>query len=444
MKSEVRYLMSQKQLNRYNVISMVIENKLTISEAAEKLGLSERQVKRLKKGVIEEGPAFLIHKNTGRKPAHAIPDSLVAKIVALKLSEPYKDANFLHFQELLEEHEEIKISYTPLYNILANAGIKSPKKRRKTKTHHRRKRKSQEGLLIQIDATPFEWFNTNEKFALHGAIDDATGKIVGLYITKNECLQGYFEVTRQILLNNGIPVSIYADRHSIFRSPKADKLSIEDQLAGKVVNDTQFSRAMNELGITLIPARSPQAKGRVERLWNALQSRLPTEFKIAGISTVNEANEFLLTYITKFNEKFAVEPIDTEIAYRKIPENISIDNILCFKQIRTIDNGSVFSFRNKTFQVVSNSELAPIPPKSKINVLVSPVFGVRVQFKKAVYEVIPFIKSEKKQDNIKPKSKKTYRPPDNHYFKYGHLLWPKLTFEESNQDILDAQRYFLT
>lgn len=437
MKNEVRYLMSQKQLNRYSIISKLIEGSITTLEAAESLDLSERQVKRLKKGVLEEGPAFLIHKNTGRKPVHAIPDDLAKRIIELRNHENYKDANFLHFQELLDEHESITISYKPLYSILTKAGFKSPKKRRKIKSHNRRKRKSQEGLLIQMDATPFAWFGNNESFALHGAIDDATGKIVGLYITKNECLQGYFEITRQILLEHGIPASIYADRHSIFRSPKADKISIEEQLSGKVVNETQFQRAMGELGVTVIPARSPQAKGRIERLWDTLQSRLPVEFKIAGISNISEANEFLAKYIPLFNEKFAVEPANPQSAYTQPKEGTCIDNILCFKQLRTIDNGGVFSFRGKHFQPVSNGSIASIPAKSQINVLISPLFGVRVQFKNDVYDIVPFIKPKKSSKPSSTKEINTYRPPHDHYYKYGKHLWPKLSFAESEADIIE-------
>lgn len=444
MKNEVYYLMSQKQLNRYTVISQLIEGNLTTRDAAESLGLSERQVKRLKKGVREKGPAFLIHKNTGRKPVHAFSDDLVEAIIELRKSETYKDSNFLHFQELLKEHEGIKISYKPLYNILTNAGFNSPKKRRKIKAHHRRKRKAQEGLLIQIDATPFNWFGDKQIYALHGAIDDATGKIVGLYLTKNECLQGYFEVTRQILLNYGIPTSIYSDKHTIFRSPKADKISLEEQLAGKVINDTPFGRAMNELGITLIPAQSPQAKGRVERLWDTLQSRLPVEFKIAGITNIHEANQFLLSYIPKFNENFAVEPANSKVAYTPLREDLFIDNILCFKQIRTIDNGGVFSFKGRHFQPVSNGHTAYIPPKSLVEVLISPVFGVRAKYKKAVYEVVPFIKPKKTKTPTPAKEKSTYRPPEHHYYKYGHELWPKLSFAESNSEILQMlEKIFL-
>lgn len=438
MKKEVRYLMTQKQLNRYKVISMAIEGKLTNDEAAKVLNLSKRQIIRLKKGVKEEGASFLIHKNTGRKPSHAINDEVKQKIIELKNSEKYKDTNFMHFNELLEEHEGIKISYSALYSILKNAGIKSPRKHRKRKNHHRRKRKPQEGLLIQMDASPFDWLGTGEKLSLHGAIDDATGKIVGLYLCKNECLHGYFEVTKQILLNHGIPASIYADRHSIFLSTNAGKLTIEEQLQGKVVNDTQFGRAMNELGINLIYAHSPQAKGRVERLWNTLQSRLPTEFKIAGIKNIDDANEFLSSYISIYNEKFAVKPADSESAYRPVPDNISIENILCVKQTRKLDNGYVFSFYNKHYQVILDDN--SIPVKSRITVLVSPSFGIRAQYKDNIYEVIPFIKPKRNKKNETKettKSKKIYKPPQDHYFKQGQSKFKKLTFEESDKDILN-------
>jgi len=243
--------MSQEQIKRYVVIQKSLEGTVTVEEAAAALNLSKRQVIRLRKGVRENGAAALIHKNQGRKPAHAITESLRKKIIDLKLSVNYRKANFKHFQELLERHESIKVSYSLLHKILKDAHIESPKKRRRFKPHRRRKRKAQEGLLIQMDASPFQWFGDCRKYTLHGAIDDATGKIMGLYMTKNECLQGYFETTRQILVNHGIPVSIYSDRHAIFLSTKAGKLTIEDQLAGKVCNDTQFGRAMKELGVTL-------------------------------------------------------------------------------------------------------------------------------------------------------------------------------------------------
>lgn len=427
--------MTQTQLNRFKVISLVIEGKATVAEAAEDLKLSERQVKRLKKGVKEQGPEFLIHSNTGRKPSHAVSEELKEIIISLKQAEPYVGANFYHFRDLLEEHEKIEISYTPLYKILTEAGLKSPKKRRKAKSHHRRKRKRREGILIQMDATPFEWFKTDEKYTLHGAIDDATGKVVGLFLTKNECLMGYFAVIRQMLLRFGIPVSLYTDRHSIFVSPKADKLSIEEQLDGKVVNETQFGRAMSELGVTMHKARSAPAKGRVERLWDTLQSRLPVEFKVAGISNMEDANLFLSGYIEKFNKKFAVVPAEPESMFRAVADKDFVDHILCVKQERSLDNGYVFSFYNRHFQVVDKG--APIPPRSRVKVLISSEFGVKAQYRNLIYEVLPYIKP-KKNSTVKDTGPKTvYRPPDEHYYKYGHIAWPKLSFDQSNQDILE-------
>jgi transposase len=437
--------MSQTQLNRFTVLSKVIDGHMTIAEAAISLGVSQRQIIRLKQGVIAEGAAFLIHKNTGRKPNHALDDNLVKTIIDLKQSETYQSANFLHFQELLERKENIKISYSALHSLLTKSNIKSPKKRRRFKPHRRRKRKSQQGLLIQMDATPFEWFGSSEKFALHGAIDDATGNIVGLYMTKNECLHGYWEVMRQCLLNHGIPVSLYTDRHAIFLSTLAGKLSIEDQLSGKVVNDTQFGRAMHELGITLIPARSPQAKGRVERLWETLQSRLPVEFKIANISTVDQANEFLTKYISLFNDTFSVQPEDTQSAFRPLPSILDVDSILCVKLTRAVDAGGVFSFYNKHFKVLTSPDLPAIAAKSKVTVLVGPRIGVAVQFKKVLFNVLPYIK-QKNSVHSKPTSAstKTYSPPDSHYYKYGHTLIKKVTFEDSDQDILlMLERIFL-
>jgi len=436
MKNEVHYLMSQKQLNRYVALTKLIAGEITTSEAACVLGLSERQILRLKKGVQVQGASFLVHKNKGKKPHHAVSEETAQIIITLKKSDVYKNANFLHFQEMLSEHEQIKISYSALYGLLKNAGIESPKKRRRFKPHRSRKRKPQEGLLIQIDASPFDWLGIGEIFSLHGGIDDATGKVVALYLTKHECLQGYFEIMRFILFNFGIPVSVYSDRHSIFQSPLKDKLSIEEQLAGKKVNPTQFGRAMEELGVTIITARSPQAKGRVERLWETLQSRLPVEFKRRGIKTVDEANNFLRQYIHKFNEHFAVQPTDAQCAFRPVPSSLCVDHILCIVQQRSYDNGGVFSYYNKHFKILQQKGLPPLPKKARVNVLVSPHFGLKVSYKGSIYEIVPYIKPKAQKTKTQTKNPKKWTPPDSHYYKYGHKLIKRVTFEESDQEIL--------
>jgi transposase len=413
---EVTLVMTQEQVKRYHVIMKSLEGNMTVAEAAVALGISERQVTRLRNGVKEAGAAFLIHKNKNRTPSHAVTEKEKQEIVELYQGEKYEGANFLHYSELLEEHEGINRSRSTVHRALTEAGITSPKKRRRYKPHQRRKRRAQEGLLIQIDATPYAWFGGKSKFALHGGIDDATGKVVGAYMTKNECLHGYFETMRQVVEQKGTPVSAYVDMHTIFRSPKADKLTVEEQLDGKTVADTQFGRAMKELGVTLIYARSPQAKGRVERLWETLQSRLVIEFRIRGIRTAHEANAFLVEYLPKFNEQFAVEPEQLEQAY--LPLTQDLDFILCVREQRVVDNGGVFSFNGKLLKITAGE----VPGRAKVDVIASATKGIIALYKGKAYDVVPFVKPHKVS---KPKGeRKAIAPADDHYWKSKYLDIP--------------------
>jgi len=431
--------LSQKRLKHAHILDrLVSDSNFTIAQAAEAMGLSERHVKRLKGEYKRNGIDALVHKNIGKTPAHALSEELRQKIIDLKSSKLFEKANFSHFKEIIARDKfGINLSYSALHGVLTSAGIKSPKTRRPAKKHRRRKRKAYEGLMLQIDASPFDWLNNGQDYSLHGAIDDATGKIVALYICKNECLQGYFEMMRQVIRNNGIPVSLYADRHTIFLSPKDGKLSIEEQLQGVQVKDTQFGRAIKQLGITLIKARSAQAKGRIERLWETLQSRLPIEFALENITTVDAANDFLRAYIDQYNSMFAVDADQIELAYREASPALNIDNILCIIEKRTFDNGGVFSFYNRSFKITPNRPDSLLPYRGKIDVLVSPTFGVRAAFAGIVYDVIPFIKPEKAVKTNSTKLKKgKYIPDDSHYYKYGHELIKKVTFEDSDIAIL--------
>jgi transposase len=425
---EVTLQMTQTQINRYHTIMKSLDGKLTVSETAAALGVSERQVTRLRKGVKTEGAAFLIHKNKGRTPAHAVPEEEKQTIVKIYRTEMYEGANFLHFSELLSEHETITRSASTVQRALKDAKIESPKKRRRFKPHRSRKRKAQEGLLTQIDASPFEWFGGRAKFSLHGGIDDATGKFVGAYMTKHECMHGYYEVMRQIIENYGIPVSTYSDRHAIFLSQKADKLTIQEQLDGKIINDTQFGRAMKELGVTMIYARSAQAKGRIERLWETLQSRLVIEFRIRGIKTVEAANAFLIEYLPKFNEKFAVEPELTESVYA--PNTLDLDLVLCVKEKRVADKGGVFSFNGKLWKITSDG----LPGnKFDVEVIASTTRGLIALYKAKALEVMPYIKPKKV---AKPKLERNQgAPPDDHYYKYGKPEIPLYSSDLTDPEI---------
>ena len=381
--------LTREQHDRLDTINKANAGFITVREAAEKLWLSERQVQRLKKEVQENGPAALVHKNSNRSPAHALPEQTKEKILEIRQKPGYKDSNFKHFQELLEIGYGIRISYSALSRLLKADGISSPKKRRRFKPHRRRKRRPQAGSLVQIDASPYDWLNIGTNLELHGGIDDATGQIMGLYFCKNECMLGYFEVMRRMIGVYGIPDSIYADRHTIFRSPNADKAKAVDAPPGIKANETQFGRALAELGIQIIAARSPQAKGRIERLWGTLQSRLPVEFEILGIKDMDSANEFLKTYIFAFNSEFAVDPADCDNAFLPLEEEKNLDYILCVKEKRIVDSSQVFSYDNKRFQIKKSLYSDWLPPKAEITVMLSPYIGMMAAYKQYVFETGP-------------------------------------------------------
>ncbi len=391
-------MLKPKDLKRATLIQACIKGQCTVKQVATALGLSERRVKQIKKEVKENGVKSIQHGNRGRKPKNTISDETKKRILELRSSYEYEISNFKHFQELLKERENIDISYSALYNILRNAGIKSPKKHRKTKLHHRRKRKECEGMMLQADGTPFDWFGDGKKYSLHGFIDDATGKITGLYMCKNECLLGYLEVLRQTLENYGIPISLYPDKYSVFFPPKKvdDHITLEEQLNGREKGITQFGKIVEELGIEMFPASSPQAKGRIERLWETLQSRLVTEFRINHITTMDEANTFLIQYIEKYNSKFAIEASSKKSMFLKLPKRYNLDELLCVKFERTIDNAGVFSINNSKFQIMDKY----LPPKTKVQIYLSQKIGMRVKVHNKTYNVQPLeLISKEKIDN---------------------------------------------
>lgn len=392
--------MSQEQLKTFTVINRFIDKSISRQQAAELLGLSTRQITRLKKGVLTSGAESLIHKNTGRKPSHAVSDETKEAVLKIYSRPEFSKANFLHFKEILLADFGIHISYSALSSILKNAGFESPKKKKIRHRTHRRKRKPHPGQLIQIDATPFAWFGGNSKYSLHGAIDDATGKVTGLFLTQNECLYGYLETMRQCCVDFGVPQTVYSDNHTIFRSPKTGKLTVDELIAGKTVHLTQFGRSMHELGIDLIFAKTPQAKGRIERLWVTLQSRLPIEFAKRGIRTITEANRFLEEeYREIFNQRFSVEP-EAESIFVPLSKGRDIDTILCVKHTRKTDAAGTFSFKNRCFQILDQG-FPIINARREIEVLMSPRYGIRVKYQGQVYKAIRYLKPQNKDASTK-------------------------------------------
>lgn len=372
------------ELQQLNIIQSVIDGKRTGKEAASTLKISERQIWRKVKSVKENGKIGIKHKNHFHQPSHTIPENIKKKIIELKCSQDYCDTNFTHFKELLEERENIMISYTALYNILTAQGIKSKKKHKDRRTHRRRKRKEYEGELVQADGTPFDWFQNGHKYSIHGFIDDATGKILGLYMCEHECLLGYLEALRQMLKNYGSPKYLYPDKYSVFFPAMSQKVTLEEQLEGKEKPTTQFGRIMDFLGIDMFPASSSQAKGRIERLWETLQDRLITEFKINNIHTIEKANDFLPKYIKKYNKNFAIDAVKAESKFVPIPSYVNLDLLLASKLTRVIDNSGTFTIQNKKFQILNNH----ISPGVKVEIYMSKKIGIIVLHNNTKYKVV--------------------------------------------------------
>lgn len=191
-------------------------------------------------------------------------------------------------------------------------------------------------------------------YSIHGFIDDATGKVLGAYMCENECLLGYLEVLRPMLTGYGIPQCLYPNKFSVFFPARKQKLTIKEQLQGKTEPTTQFKRIINVLGINMFPASTSQAKGRVERLLEIFQDRLITEFKLANVHTIEQANVFLKTYIKKYNKRFAVEPKSKESYFVPVPSYLNLDLLLSIKLTRCIDASGSFTIKNKKFQILDN------------------------------------------------------------------------------------------
>jgi transposase len=412
-----RITLTRVELHRYKVIRQHVEGFITGGEAAELLGISIRQVYRLKKRVLEEGEMGIIHKNRGRKPAHAIPDEMRKIILELYTSDRYRDCNDHHFAELLAKHEGIEVSPSTVRRIRCDAQMKPKRKRRTPKAHRPRERKPQAGMLVQMDASPHHWLEDRaEPFSLHAAIDDATGKIVAATFRSQEDAAGYFMITQQMIEKHGIPMGIYSDRHTIFRSPN-EKQTIEQELAGEPMPLSQFGQALKELGITHIKATTPQTKGRIERLFQTLQDRWVVELRIRGVNTLEGANKILPELIEDHNQKFAVEPQEPESAFVPLQPGQSLDLILCFRDRRTLGPGETISYQGKTYKIHTTEQKQAIPVKTRVEVRKTLDGKLFIWYNGKGY---PLRETTKPQHQTAPKKekasseKKPHKPAANH------------------------------
>ena len=343
--------MNKKEQRRLVVLNQVETGKMIGGEVAELLNLSLRHVRRILAAYRKEGAVALAHGNRGRRPHNALEIGLKEQVLELAQS-TYAGCNTQHFSELLAEREGIALSRSSVRRILLKAGIKSPRKRRPPKHRSRRERYPQEGMLLQTDGSNHDWLEGRGPYlTLVGAIDDATGEVPYGLFREQEDTQGYSLLLRQIVASRGIPMALYRDRHGIFERSKREPESLAEQLEGKR-KPTQFGRIVEELGITSIPARSPQAKGRIERLWGTFQDRLVSELRLAGAKTLEEANQVLWDFLPRYNQRFAVPAREPGSAYRNPPEGFIPDKVFCFKYYRTVGSDNVVRFGEHRLQIM--------------------------------------------------------------------------------------------
>jgi transposase len=330
-----RITMTGAEQRRVQAVTQVLAGKWRVDEAALSVGLSVRQVRRLVRAYERDGPAGLVHGNRGRPAANRLAEDIRAQVVVLARGR-YAGFNQQHFTEQLAEVEGLVLSRMSVRRILAAAGIGSPRRRRAPKHRSRRERMPQAGMLLQADGSRHQWLGEGHGYlTLIGGIDDATGTVPWALFRGQEDAQGYMLWLRQVVESVGIPQALYVDRHGIFvRSPN-EKLTRPEELTGRPV-PTQFARVMAELGITAIHAQSPQAKGRVERLWGTFQDRLVGELRLAGARTEAEANAVLAQFLPAFNTRFAVPAAEPGSAYRQPSAGFAADTVLCFKYDRVV------------------------------------------------------------------------------------------------------------
>ena len=374
-----KVFLTMDENEKYETIKKLVESGGNKQRAAIKLHCTVRHINRMVIGYRENGKGFFIHGNRGRKPAHALENSEKQIIIDLYRTK-YEGTNFTHFSELLEEFEGIIVSESTIRSILIQEFILSPKAKRASKkalsvklnemkkltkskkeiniiqssilaiedAHPRRPRCAYFGEMLQMDASLHPWFG-QEKSQLHIAVDDATGAILGAYFDKQETLNGYYNILNQILTSYGVPYMFFTDRRTVFEYKKKKSPSVEEDTF------TQFGYACKQLGIDIRTSSIAQAKGRVERMFQTLQSRLPIELRLAGVSTIAQANEFLNSYIKKFNAQFAL-PIDNIKSVFETQLDIKkINLLLAVLSCRKVDSGSCIKFNNSYYLPVDSN-----------------------------------------------------------------------------------------
>jgi transposase len=335
---------------RLEIIQRVFRSELTVVQGALVMGVSERQCYRIKARVGKAGAKGVVHGNRGRSCKRKTKEKTIRRVLELARGK-YQGFNDHHLTEKLKEQEQIELSREKVRRILRAEGIVSPKKRRGIKHRSRRERRASEGMMLQVDGSPHDWLQgRGPRLCLIGAIDDATSKVMGAFFVQAESSWAYFKLFSEIFKQHGVSQSIYTDCHSVFWTDR------EPTLAEQLINrkpTTEVGRGLEELGVTLILAHSPQAKGRIERLWNTFQDRLVSELRLAKAKTVQQATVVLNRYLPVHNRKFA-KLAKAQPAWTKLSA-LKIERALCFKQQRTVAKDNTVTFQGTLLQIPKTS-----------------------------------------------------------------------------------------
>jgi len=412
--------MSTDELNRLSIVQKIVDKHLTQVVAAEQLGLTVRQVKRLVKKYHDNGAEGLVSKKRGQRGNRKYSDKIVEEIKELVVKH-YYDFGPKFACEKLDEKHGIKVSKETLRQLMINWGLWDAKRQKQAKIHPQRERRHCFGELIQIDGSPHAWFeDRGPKCCLYVAIDDATSQICSLHFEPTETTAGYFKLIRKHINSHGIPLATYSDRHGIFRInlPSASEDS-----------ETQFGRAARELGIEIICAYSPEAKGRVERSNQTHQDRLVKELRLLGINEIEAANAYLPTYLLEHNNRFAVEAHSKEDAHQKeCPTNDVLDLIFSYQDDRTLSKNLELSYDNVIYQIQTKTtgyrlQHAVVTVCEDLNGEITILRqGKKLEFTrhdraKHNAEIIDSKQLGAKVDSIKQNAKK-YTPPANHPWRH--------------------------
>ena len=336
-----------RDMRRLRTIEAALAGRITNSEGAQQLSLSERQFIRLRGRVAEEGPSGVIHKGRGKRSNRRMCEKERERIKEL-LDGPLDGFNDTHAHELLVERYGVTCSRQSIRSLRIEAGHAAKRRRRAPKHRSRRERRGRGGAMLLLDGSTHAWFeDRGPRCTLLGSIDDATGEVVALRFEPTEDLAGYLELFHSVFTTHGVPASTYTDRHGVFYVNRPEP-SIEEQLEG-VEPLSQLGRALDEVGIARIYSLSPQARGRVERLWGTLQDRLVSELRLEGISNIEDANLFIEAFRPRFNSRFAIEA--TEQLSDWLPAPKDLDWFLCAKYRRTVGNDNTVRFGDRIFNI---------------------------------------------------------------------------------------------